>query len=181
MCFVSFPVVDQICLHPNYDYRTLDYDLALIHLKTPLTSFNEFVTPVCLPRHDSVTPVGTYCWVTGFGKTEEDSLLSNHLRQARVPTITRQKCREQHPSRVVSDRMFCAGYSEGGIDTCEGDSGGPFVCKQSDGRYELTGTISWGVGCGRANQPGGYTDMRLFRSWIDSTVNTVKRRSNPNL
>ena len=64
-------------------------------------------------------------------------------------------------------RIFvCAGTSNGGKDSCEGDSGGPMVIKGRNGRYELAGVISWGIGCAEPNLPGVCTRISVFRDWI---------------
>ena len=62
--------------------------------------------------------------------------------------------------------FMCAGTSNGGKDSCEGDSGGPLVVKGRNGRYELAGIISWGIGCGDRNRPGVYTRISEFKNWI---------------
>jgi hypothetical protein len=53
--------------------------------------------------------------------------------------------------------MVCAGYPEGGIDTCFGDSGGPMQAPLEGGGYRLVGITSWGDGCARPDSPGVYT------------------------
>ncbi len=61
--------------------------------------------------------------------------------------------------------MFCAGYLEGGVDTCQGDSGGGLIC-QVRGRQTVMGLVSWGVGCGEPNKPGVYTKVADYVEWI---------------
>ncbi len=48
---------------------------------------------------------------------------------------------------VYTAILLKIGYSEGGRDTCAGDSGGPLIAKMKDsGRYEQIGVTSWGYG-----------------------------------
>ena len=55
-------------------------------------------------------------------------------------------------------RIFvCAGTSNGGKDSCEGDSGGPMIRRASSRlSYELVGVTSWGYGCAQKGRPGVY-------------------------
>lgn len=65
-----------------------------------------------------------------------------------------------------------------GHDACQGDGGGPLVCRADDpttgdtgsGYYELTGLVSWGFGCGRENVPGVYVKVSSFIGWIHQII-----------
>lgn len=69
---LKIPVGD-IIVHPKYWGRNfMRSDIALVRLKTPVT-FNKYVQPICLPKHNFSLKVGTQCWVTGWGKTKQHS------------------------------------------------------------------------------------------------------------
>lgn len=36
--------------------------------------------------------------------------------------------------------------------------------------YEQAGIVAWGIGCGENNVPGVYTNVALFRDWIDEQI-----------
>ncbi|RXM33286.1 Prothrombin [Acipenser ruthenus] len=107
--------LDEIILHPKYNWKeNLDRDIALLHLRKPLT-FTENIAPICLPTK-------------AVAKTPDDSISG---------------------------------------DSCEGDSGGPFVMKNpEDDRWYQIGIVSWGEGCDRRGKYGFYTHLFRMRKWV---------------
>ena len=55
--------LQRIFIHPNYDPKRVNNDIALFKLKTHMW-FNTYVKPVCLPTKD--LPAGTKCYATGM-------------------------------------------------------------------------------------------------------------------
>ena len=64
--------------------------------------------------------------------------------------------------------MLCGGHLAGGKDACKGDSGGPYVCEYPNHIWKLEGIVSWGSGCGWADNLGVYTNVSHVRDWIKS-------------
>lgn len=51
-----------------------------------------------------------------------------------------------------------------------GDGGSPLVCHVRNGQYAQAGIVSWGIGCGADQTPAVYTNVALFRHWIDQQM-----------
>ncbi|XP_051948416.1 coagulation factor XI-like [Xyrauchen texanus] len=164
--------VEKVIMHPGYDGSTLENDIALLKLKTPIT-FTDRIAPVCLTgRAIEVGFLGQKCSVTGWGKLNTGGF-PDVLQEAQVPLIGHEACKAMmsgagEPLKVLRSNV-CAGYPQGGIDTCEGDSGGPLVCEDNNTWY-LTGITSWGLECAEANKPGIYTRVSHYLDWIKSTL-----------
>ncbi len=64
--------------------------------------------------------------------------------------------------------MLCAGVENTILSGCHGDSGGPYVCLNADGkRYTLHGAVSWGSGSCNAKQLFTvFARVTQFRDWI---------------
>nr|XP_039249091.1 melanization protease 1-like [Styela clava] len=63
-----------------------------------------------------------------------------------------------------------SGYSSR-LDTCKGDSGGPLLCLDNNGKFNLHGIASYGpTPCGQRGLPGIYTQVSGYRDWIDSNM-----------
>ena len=116
----------------------------------------------------------------------------NILHQVSVPVIDNINCQEMFNSsghkKTIRDSFLCAGYKEGKKDSCEGDSGGPLMWQQEDGRFVflesqyfqnpvfsnfrwlLMGTVSHGIKCAYPNLPGVYMRMTYYKPWIEKVT-----------
>ncbi|XP_074647198.1 neurotrypsin-like [Tubulanus polymorphus] len=162
--------VDRIISHPEYDPldESVDYDYALIKIKPKDgrgIRFGDQVQAACLPAAniDLGSMTGQKCLISGWGST--GGARSSTLLAAVVPIIKYDECSKMYKN-ALTDRMLCAGFEEGGIDSCSGDSGGPLVC-QVGGSYTLVGVTSWGHGCAKPGAPGVYASVKAILPWID--------------
>ncbi|KAM6977514.1 trypsin [Aplochiton taeniatus] len=152
--------------HPQYNSTSNNADIMLIKLKAPVY-LNDFVSIVPLPRHSAPIAEGRVCRVSGWGFTSfSGRQIPSALLTVQLPIVSLATCNSSMSFHGnITENMLCAGYSDGGRDACEGDSGGPMVC---EGR--LYGLVSWGRGCADAKYPGVYTAVSKFRRWIDRTI-----------
>lgn len=60
----------------------------------------------------------------------------------------------------------------------QGDPGRPLVCEKN-GPWIQIGIVSWGVGCGRRNQAGIYTNVSSYFNWIQMLVGHSTPRPDP--
>uniref|UniRef100_K1QQC8 Tolloid-like protein 2 n=1 Tax=Magallana gigas TaxID=29159 RepID=K1QQC8_MAGGI len=135
--------VSKVLVHERYDHDTTENDIALLKLANPVT-LNDYVNIVCLPKR--TVSSGQHCYITGFGDTM-GTCCRDVLKQAEIPIIDVTRCNStRYTNGQVFNTNICAGLDKGGIDTCQGDSGGPLVCN-IDGKWQLEGVTSWGVGC----------------------------------
>lgn len=111
--------MDKIYVHEDYNPSTVDFDYSLIKLKSPL-NFTDEIQPISLSAMDEPEiPDQTLCTVSGWGNTMNSSESTLKLRAAEVPIVNQDNCVEKYKSKaVVTQRMICAGFDEGGKD-CE--------------------------------------------------------------
>jgi len=167
--------VSKIISHPSYSGSNLNNDIALIQLKSP-AMFNKYVKPVCIPKQNQDVPVGTQCYITGWGKIQHPGNMHHTLQQGKIPVVSNSACANLNTRNFrikITDQMVCAGH--GGktrLSGCHGDSGGPFVCQTgANGRWVLHGAVSWGSG--RCDATQGYTvfaRVAKFRNWIEKEL-----------
>ncbi|XP_004629089.1 cationic trypsin-3-like [Octodon degus] len=152
----------KIIPHPDYDKNNFDNDIMLIKLKTPAT-INARVGIITLPR--ACPSAGAQCLVSGWGNTLSIGVKYPSLLQCLdVPVLSDTVCHKAYPGQITSN-MFCAGFVEGGKDSCQCDSGGPVVCNG-----QLQGIVSWGSGCALKGKPGVYAKVCNYLDWIHETI-----------
>ncbi|KAI5092892.1 serine protease 56, partial [Silurus meridionalis] len=161
--------VNRIIVHPKFNPKTFNNDIALVELSSPVV-LSERVMPVCLPS-DTEPPSGEPCLVAGWGSLYEDGPAADVVMEAIVPLLSQSICKSALGKQLLTNTMFCAGYLSGGIDSCQGDSGGPLILQDLDsGRFQLYGITSWGDGCGEKGKPGVYTRVVAYKDWILSEI-----------
>ncbi|XP_055880348.1 trypsin-1-like isoform X1 [Biomphalaria glabrata] len=155
--------------HPSYDAWTMDYDIAVFKVATALPT-NTYVSPACIPNEGWFE--GEKGLAVGWGSLTSGGDAHYMLHQVVKPIKSRETCELRYGAGSVTLRMFCAGLPQGGVDSCQFDSGGPFYTYREN-RWTLAGIISWGYGCAEAGRPGVYTDIIELKDWINSIINVA--------
>jgi len=163
-----------------YDSRTLNNDYLILKLKSAF-AFNDNVQRACLPDASYKPNVGEKCYVSGWGKLRYGpGSLPEDLQWVDVPIVSNDVCSQKFNGiNRITNSMMCAGYEEGGKDSCQSDSGGPLICN-SGGKATLAGVVSYGIGCGTPGFPGVYAKVSTVRPWIDDNLENGGEFSCPN-
>jgi len=151
--------------------ETNDFDVAVLRLPSPVNyvDANHNLIPVCLPKLGSYLRTWTKsnATISGWGLTEpEGGETSILLQKLVVPVISPRRCKILYAHRI-NRRMLCAGYEDGGRDSCMGDSGGPLVLEERPQVWYQIGSVSWGEGCATKANPGVYIRTTETGQWIN--------------
>ena len=156
--------IDEIYLHPAYETAldpSIDGDIALLRLAEPV--FDIPVLPL-VHQYELIQP-GVNGTVIGWGKTTDGGHASDVLLEVELPIVSQEEANatEAYDTDLSAD-MLPAGFIEGGKDSCEGDSGGPFVVPMENGEWGLAGIVSFGspLGCAAPNAHGIYASVPYF-------------------
>lgn len=134
--------VTRTVKHELYDTLTVDYDLAILKLDRPLY-IDEYVSPICLPSPTDQMATKDLGVILGWGKKKNHKRTGTKvLQMARVPIADAEDCKQVYQSYKITDNMVCAGFKEGGTDSCAGDSGGPLMFKRKDSQQQQSSNIS---------------------------------------
>ena len=163
----------NVVIHPDWNGSIFNADIALIQLSSPVT-LSANVQLIDLPSgvDPSVWPAqGTPATIAGWGATFFNGAVSNQLLGATISILAGPEANScgRYGSSYQAIDDICAGLPTGGIDTCQGDSGGSLVVSNA-GKPVLAGVTSVGNECALANFPGIYTRVTTYASWIRGIV-----------
>ena len=171
----AFRLVARVIVHPDWNRRTYQNDIALLRLATPLDLSGPSISPIAIPtgQAPSWPGAGSGAEISGWGATRSGGAPVTLLRSATVQVLTGPSDPNcgSYPNTPATATyynnsvMLCAGVPGGGVDACQGDSGGPLVV-DLNGISVLAGITSWGSGCAQADFPGVYTRVTSFTTWI---------------
>ncbi|XP_076039182.1 transmembrane protease serine 11C-like isoform X2 [Oratosquilla oratoria] len=158
---------DKLIIHPDYNNETFENDIALVHLKTPLT-LGYTVLPVCLAEFPP--NVGRPGVVTGWGSLSSDGPYPDSLQEVAADIVSNKECNKTYSKEgyPITDGMICTAKPNKG--TCSGDSGGPLVYEYSKGYWEQVGVLSLDNGCADKDYPSVYARVDYYIDWILSEV-----------
>ena len=124
----TFHSVESFTEHPNFGYAPAPtFDFVIITLAEPV-ALGGTAIPACLPSEnmDETFLTGKSLTVSGWGNLGEGGDQPLALHKVEVPFVPTAVCNESYHG-IINEVMVCAGnVTAGGIDSCQGDSGGTF-------------------------------------------------------
>ncbi len=160
--------VADVFVHPDY---ATTYDVAVYRLAVPVEGIEP--APLLLDCDARAALVqGADSWIVGFGDVDRFASESTDLLHAAIATIRDPVCADPanacNPDVSPGGELIAGGD---GVDTCNGDSGGPLFVATDEGLF-LAGVTSRQarpstVPCGDG---GIYPRTDAFAAWIEETT-----------
>ncbi|KAK3595692.1 hypothetical protein CHS0354_026911 [Potamilus streckersoni] len=165
-------------IHPQYTVD-VDNDIGLLYFSQPIL-FNDYVRPICVASRRTVEEMlnagyKAECYVSGWGRyhnlVNKENWLGK-LQVVRVHFYNKDECDQIYKKLFGSPPQnitVCVDNRNFGSPTCNGDSGGPLICRNNYGRFELLGTLSYGYDtCFQDGNPDVFQLSYGHESWIET-------------
>nr|CAH0103335.1 unnamed protein product [Daphnia galeata] len=156
----------EIYIHPEWNPTTMAGDIAMIKLAA-IVAYTQYIRPVCLASSSEPSYDNSQVTVAGWGTTSDGSSnLSPVLREVTVPVISNSQCSSFYGTLFITNKVMCTnGVLNRG--PCNGDSGGPLIYQQTNGRWKQIGIVSFvsNLGC-QMGYPYGYTRLSSYSNWV---------------
>ena len=157
---------EEVYVSPQYGEDNTE-DWAVIKLAEPVADA-QLLKIADTPDYDE----GDF-EIMGWGADAENGDQQQYLLKASVPSVSDDECAKAYGDELDPASMLCAGVPEGGIDTCQGDSGGSMIARDENGDPVQVGIVSWGQGCAEAGYPGVYTQVSNSAADIQAAVDEL--------
>merc|ERR1712109_406242 len=168
--------VKKMTLHPDYNSRTIDNDIAVLELAEDL-AFTKKIKPACLPSSETKDYSGIASTVSGWGGTIGWGPNDQQPQQPRQCTLKETIVKLLKGSdpmcskylKTSSSKIKLCAFAKD-TDACQGDSGGPLTVPEN-GKYTLVGVVSYGSGCA-SSTPGVYVRVQGYLPWIKNLTSS---------
>jgi secreted trypsin-like serine protease len=164
--------VTRITQHPSYGTAGADSDVSVLRLAEDVTDIAPVAFMTTIAEEDQYASVDAMSYGMGWGEMEVKPHAPRRLHDVKVPIVDREVCNGPDSyNGDVDGTMICAGYKEGGKDTCQGDSGSPLVVRDAGKKWNLqVGVVSWGIGCAEPNYYGVYSRLATLGEWVKEQI-----------
>jgi secreted trypsin-like serine protease len=164
--------VVRITQHPDYNSRDNFSDVSVLRLAEDVTDIEPVTFMTTETEEEQYAPVGRKSWGIGWGETETIPHAPRRLHEVNLPIVDRDVCNAPDSyNGAIQSTMICAGYAQGGKDTCYGDSGSPLLVRGAGGQWNLqVGVVSWGEGCAEPNYYGVYARLATLGAWVKEQI-----------
>ena len=167
--------VKAVFIHPKYNSRTIENDIAIIELKYKI---KENFAPIHLPTFDDklyYDQLAAFS-VSGMGYINNSHLSPSQLKTTEVEARSDSECEDlvnsYYGKNFPSESAICVTPIDSN-GSCNGDSGGPLTYLDEFGVQQQIGIVSYGSarGCAINNVPNVYTEVYNYEDWIKNVVN----------
>ncbi|KAL3890618.1 hypothetical protein ACJMK2_002900 [Sinanodonta woodiana] len=166
-------------MHPLYNYDV--NDIGLLYFSQPIP-FTDYVRPICIASKVTAEDMlraghDAECYISGWGRYHNlvnKEVWLGRLQLVRVYLYPKEECDQiylkqygERPQNIT----VCVDNKNFGSPSCNSDSGGPLICRNKQGRFELLGTLSWGYeSCFKDGYPDVYQLSYAHESWIETVT-----------
>ncbi|CAF2000122.1 unnamed protein product [Rotaria magnacalcarata] len=172
---LNYYSISAMFSHPNYT-QCCKNDIAVLKLSKPVL-YGPRINSVCLPFEPYATIdhgkalINRTGVIIGWGDSSQNPVTnmvkSFTLQQANVTIFDGNHCSRSYGYVFNPSTEICAGDYHQHTDTMSGDSGGPLLVQQADGRWIVIGITSYGSAPTPGMAPGVYAKISAHAKWLE--------------